>query len=541
MRSLILLAMLFASAVAPPLRPLIIAHRGASGHRPEHTLEAYRLAVEMGADFIEPDLVSTKDGVLIARHENEIGGTTNVADRFPDRKRTKTIDGQSMTGWFTEDFTLSEIKTLRARERLPFRSHAYDGQFQIVTFDEVIELAQQLGVAYVVEGSVRKSGDRVRITAQLIDAATDRHLWARSYERDLRDVLTLQGEVAASIAGEIRVRIEPQVKARLAREKRVDPRAYEAYLRGRHHWNRRTADGVRRGIEYFQEAIDRDPAYAPAYAGLAQAYDTQGSYNFLPPGEAFSLARAAVSRALELDESLPEAHVAWGGVLQSHLWDWAGAEAEFRRALELDPNLAGAHHWYADFLTGMGRTDEAITSARRAAELDPLNLAINMTLGAAYFYARRYEEAMEQQRKTLDLDPSFAPAHRSMGGALEQLGRYDEAIVEFRKGAALSDDLSATSLLAHALAVSGNTEEAWRILEDLEEAAARDQYVSPYSLAAVYTGLGNTDRAFELLNRAYHSRDRGMASLWVAPRFDPLRADPRFTDLLRRMNFPGVS
>jgi TolB-like protein/Tfp pilus assembly protein PilF len=402
------------------------------------------------------------------------------------------------------------------------------------------EIARALQVDAVVEGTIARSGDRVRITAQLIDAASDTHLWARSYERDLSDVLALQGEVAAAIAGEIRVRIEPQVKARLSRERRVDPRAYEAYLRGRYHWNRRSADGIRRGIEYFQEAIDRDPGYAPAYAGLAQAYDTLGSYNFLPPGEAFSLARAAVTRALELDESLPEAHVAWGGVLQSHLWDWPGAESEFRRALELDPNLAGAHHWYSDFLMAMGRHDEAIASARRAVELDPLNLAINMTLGAAYFYARRYEEAMAQQRRTLDLDPSFAPAHRSMGGALEQLGRYDEAIAEYRKGAALSDDLSATSLLAHTYAVSGQREEAWRILEDLEEAAARDRYVSPYSLAAAYAGLGNADRAFELLNRGYHSRDRGMAMLLVAPRFDPLRADPRFTDLLRRMKFPGV-
>ena len=402
------------------------------------------------------------------------------------------------------------------------------------------EIARALQVDAVVEGTIARSGDRVRITAQLIDAASDTHLWARSYERDLSDVLALQGEVAAAIAGEIRVRIEPQVKARLSRERRVDPRAYEAYLRGRYHWNRRSADGIRRGIEYFQEAIDRDPRYAPGYAGLAQAYDTLGSYSFLPPGEAFSLARAAVTRALELDESLPEAHVAWGGVLQSHLWDWPSAESEFRRALELDPNLAGAHHWYSDFLMAMGRHDEAIASARRAVELDPLNLAINMTLGAAYFYARRYEEAMAQQRRTLDLDPSFAPAHRSMGGALEQLGRYDEAIAEYRKGAALSDDLSATSLLAHTYAVSGQREEAWRILEDLEEAAARDRYVSPYSLAAAYAGLGNADRAFDLLNRGYHSRDRGMGMLLVAPRFDPLRADPRFTDLLRRMKFPGV-
>lgn len=400
------------------------------------------------------------------------------------------------------------------------------------------EIARALRVDAVVEGTVARHGDRVRITAQLIEAATDRHLWARSYERDLSDVLALQGEVAAAIAGEIRVRIEPRVKERLARDRRVEPRAFEAYLRGRYHWNRRTADGIRRGIEYFQEAIERDPLHAPAYAGLAQAYDTLGSYNFIPPGEAFSLARDAVTRALELDDSLPEAHVALGGVLQSHLWDWSGAEAAFRRALDLDPSHAGAHHWYSDFLSAMGRPEEAVASARRAAELDPLNLAINMTLGAAYFYARRYEEAMEQQRRTLDLDPAFAPAHRSMGGALEQLGRYDEAIEEYRKGAALSHDLSASSLLAHAYAVSGRRDEARRLLRELEDAAG-DRYVSPYSLAAVHAGLGDVDRAFEMLHRALDSKDRGMAWILVAPRLDPLRADPRFTDLLRRMKFPG--
>jgi eukaryotic-like serine/threonine-protein kinase len=401
------------------------------------------------------------------------------------------------------------------------------------------EIARSLQVDAIVEGTVARHGDRVRITAQLIEAATDRHLWARSYERDLRDVLALQGEVAAAIAGEIRVRIEPRVQERLARERRVEPRAFEAYLRGRYHWNRRTGEGIRRGIVYFQEAIERDPLYAPAYAGLAQAYDTLGSYNFIPPGEAFSLARDAVARALELDDSLPEAHVALGGVLQSHLWDWAGAEAAFRRALELDPSHAGAHHWYSDFLSAMGRAGESVATARRAAELDPLNLAINMTLGAAYFYARRYEEAMEQQRKTLDLDPAFAPAHRSMGGALEQLGRYDEAIEEYRKGAALSHDLSASSLLAHAYAVSGRRDEALRLLRELEE-AARDRYVSPYSLAAVHAGLGDVDRAFEMLDRAHDSKDRGMSWIFVAPRLDPLRADPRFTDLLRRMKFPGA-
>ncbi|HET9251923.1 MAG TPA: protein kinase [Candidatus Eisenbacteria bacterium] len=533
-------------------------------HRPAPRVETFGRPVPPGfsalvAELLEKDPARrpAKAGTIVERlrairaqapgeppRKADVGGAAAPGLAAPGRIRSLVVlplvhlSGDPEQEYFADGMTealitdLAQIADLRVVSRTS--AMRYKG-----TSKPLPEIARELQVDAVVEGTVARFGDRVRITAQLIDATTDRHLWARAYERDLRDVLGLQGEVAAAIAGEIRVRIEPQVQKKLSRERRVDPRAYESYLRGRYHWNRRSADGIRRGIEHFQEAIDRDPAYAPAYAGLAQAYDTLGSYSFLPPGEAFSLARAAVTRALELDESLPEAHVAWGGVLQSHLWDWPGAEAEFRRALDLDPNLAGAHHWYSDFLMAMGRSEDAIASARRAAELDPLHLAINMTLGAAYFYGRRYEEAVEQQRRTLDLDPSFAPAHRSMGGAFEQLGRYDEAIAEFRKGAALSDDLYATSLLAHAYAVSGRKEEAWVLLEELEEAEARDRFVSPYSLAAVYAGLGNANRAFELLNRAFHSRDRGMVFLYVAPRFDPLRADPRFTDLLRRMKFPG--
>ena len=447
------------------------------------------------------------------------------------------LSGDPEQEYFADGMTEALITDLAQIQDLRVVSRTSAMQFKGAR-QPLPEIARALQVDAVVEGTVARHGDRVRITAQLIEAATDRHLWARSYERDLRDVLALQGEVAASIAEEIRDRLEPKVKALRARERKVDPRAFEAYLRGRYHWNRRSADGIRRGIEHFQDAIARDPEYAPAYAGLAQAYDTLGSYSFLPPGEAFALAREAVTRALELDESLPEAHVAWGGVLQSHLWDWPAAEKEFLRALELDPNHAGAHHWYSDFLTAMGRKDEAVQAARRAAELDPLNLAINMTLGAAYFYARRYHEAIEQQKKTLDLDPTFAPAHRSMGGALEQLGRYDEAIEEYRKGVALSTDLYAKTLLAHTYAVSGRTDESRRLLSELA-AGAGDRYVSAYSLAAVYAGLGESDRAFEMLGRAFESRDRGMAWILVAPRFDPLRADPRFSDLLRRMKFPG--
>jgi tetratricopeptide (TPR) repeat protein len=318
----------------------------------------------------------------------------------------------------------------------------------------------------------------------------------------------------------------------------VDPEAYEAYLRGRYHWNRRSEEGIRKGIEYFEEAIRLDPLYAQAHAGLAQAYDTLGSYSFITPEEAYTKARVAALHALEIDDNLSEAHVAMGGVLQNHLWDWAGSEEHFRRALAADPGNAGAYHWYSDLLSALGRSDEAVAAMRRAHEIDPLSLTVNMSLGACFFYARRYDDAVEQQRRTLDLDPNFAPAHRMMGGALEQLGRLDDAMTEYRTAAALSKDLSANALLAHTLARAGRPDEARRIHAQLR-ADSEGRYLSPYSEAAIYVGLGETDAAFERLEEAFAIRDRGMVWIKVAPRLDPLRGDPRFDALLRRMNLAG--
>jgi tetratricopeptide (TPR) repeat protein len=406
------------------------------------------------------------------------------------------------------------------------------------TRESLPEIARTLQVVGIVEGTVARFGSRVRITAQLIDASTDRHLWARSYERELSDVLALQGEVARAVAEEIWGQVTGEASARLARARRVDPDAYEAYLRGRFHWNRRSEEGIRKGIEYFEEAIRLDPLYAQAHAGLAQAYDTLGSYSFITPEEAYTKARVAALHALEIDDNLSEAHVAMGGVLQNHLWDWAGSEEHFRRAIAADPGNAGAYHWYSDLLSALGRSDEAVAAMRRAQLLDPLSLTMNMSLGACLFYARRYADAMEQQRRTLELDPAFAPAHRMMGGALEELGRLDEAIAEYKTAASLSKDLAATALLAHAVARAGRPEEARRIHAQLKE-DAQGRYLSPYSEAAIYTGLGETDAAFERLEKAYAIRDRGMVWIKVAPRLDPLRGDPRFDALLLRMNLAG--
>jgi TolB-like protein/Flp pilus assembly protein TadD len=401
-------------------------------------------------------------------------------------------------------------------------------------------IAQELGVDAVVEGAVSRLGNRVRITAQLIDAREDRHLWAQSYERDVVDVLELQSEIARAIAEEIRVQITPQDAESFGRTQRVDPLAYEQYLRGRFHWNRRNESGVRQAIEHFGRAIALDPDYVSAYAGLADAYVTLGVFNFMPSADAFARARGAVARVLALDPSAPEVLLPFAAIQFHADWDFDGAETTYRRAIELAPNLADAHHWFADILTARGRHEEAIEHARVAQRLDPLSLAVNTDVGLQLFYARRYEEAIEQQKRTLELDPTFGPALRSLGGAYEETRRYDDAIRAYLRAHELAtDDLSARALLAHAYAVSGREREARAILEELESAT---RYVSRYSVAAIHVGLGERERALTLLEEAFAGRDRGMVWIGVSPRLHPLRDEPRFRALLEKLRLaPGSS
>ncbi|HET9951583.1 MAG TPA: protein kinase [Candidatus Eisenbacteria bacterium] len=400
------------------------------------------------------------------------------------------------------------------------------------------EIARELGVDAIVEGAISRDAGRVRITARLIDARDDRHLWAQSYERDLIDVLALQSDVARAIADEIRVQLTPQEDSRLRRARRVDPEAYEEYLRGRFHWNRRTEEDVRKAIACFGRAIALDPEHAAAYAGLADAYVTLSAYNYVPPDEAIPRARKASARALELDDSNAQAHFSMGGIRFEADWDWEGALESYERGIALDPNLADGHHWKGDVLSALRRPDEAIEEARLAQRLDPLNLIVMSGLGLQYFYARRYPEAIAQQKKTLELDPRFTPALRSLGGAYEENGMLEEAIETFQRANGLAgEDLSAKALLAHAYAVAGRTADARALLEELR-AAGRTRYVSRYALAAVHTGLGETGEALDLLEQAFTLRDRGMTWLAVSPRLDPLRSEPRFKELLRRMRLP---
>lgn len=399
------------------------------------------------------------------------------------------------------------------------------------------EIARELNVDGVVEGTVMRSGNRVRITAQLIQARTDRHLWAETYERDLGDVLRLQSEVAQSVAAEIRVRISPKERALLASSRAVLPEAHEDYLRGRYYWNRRTEEGLRRGIVYFQEAIAKDPNYAVAYAGLADSYNLLPSYGNVQPTEAFPKAKGAATKALEIDGTLAEAQAALSFTLEYYDWDWQSGEAGFKRAIELNPNYASAHHWYAHHLLAFARFDDAAAELNRALELDPLSLIINTDLAQFFYLARRYDRAIEQCRKTMQMDSTFAKTHTVLGEAYLRKKMYPQAITELQEAAALSPGRGRDmALLAYAHALAGNRAKAERILKRLQQSETTASY-NP-AVAAIYTVLGDKNQAFKWLQSAVKEHSAWMTFLKSDPMFDSLHSDPRFQDLLGEMGLP---
>ncbi|MGH2523617.1 MAG: tetratricopeptide repeat protein, partial [Anaerolineales bacterium] len=379
---------------------------------------------------------------------------------------------------------------------------------------------------------------RVRITAQLIHAETDEHLWAESYERDVRDVLSLQSEVARSIAQEIRGKLTPQEQARLGRIHRVQPEAHDAYLRGRFQWNKRTEAAVRKAMAYFQQAIELDPTYALAHVGLADSYNILGFYAILPPKESFPRAKAAALRALQIDDTLGEAHTSLAYAVYNYDWDFSAALRDFERAIELSPAYAVAHQWHANPLMVVGRQAEALAEVKRARELDPLSVVIQASVGWHLYYARQYESAIEESRRALELDPDFALAHLWLGWALELTERCEEAVQASERAVRLaSRSPYYLASLGHTYAACGRTREAEGVLHELEE-LARTTYISPYYRALVELGLGRKEETLHWLERAFEDRANLLVWLHVDSRFDPLRSDPRFQDLLRRIGLP---
>ncbi len=401
------------------------------------------------------------------------------------------------------------------------------------------EIARQLNADAVVEGSVLRSGKRVRINVELIQTATDTHMWGGSYDRDLKDIFALQAEVAQKIADEIRATLRPPDRARLAHRHVPDPNAYFAYSKGRFFWNRRTESDLKRAIGYFQQAIEKDPNYALAYDGLADCWLPLGWYAYMAPSETFPYAKVAVRKALALDDSLAEAHTSLAFVALYYDRDWANAEREFRRAIELNPNYANGHHWYAEFLSLVGRHEEAIAESERARELDPLSNIINTWVGSRYFFARQYDKAIEQYRNAVEMDPGFVPVHLVLGHALEQKHMYREAITELEKAVSLSGGSPVyIASLAHAYGVAGRRGQAKKLCDDLRN-LSRQRYVSSYDLAIASLGIGETDSVLKLLAQAVEERSPRVAFLRIDPRFDGLRSDARFKELMVRIGRPS--
>jgi serine/threonine protein kinase/Tfp pilus assembly protein PilF len=429
--------------------------------------------------------------------------------------------------------TLAQIRALRVISRTSVMR--YKGARQPLP-----EIAQALNVDAIVEGTVLRSLGRVRIAAQLIHAASDTHLWAKQYESDLRDVLSLQSDVARAIADEIQVQLSPQEKSRLARSRAVDPAAYEAFLKGRHFWYRRSPDALTRALELLQHAVSLDPSYALAYAGLADAYASMGwdLFGLSAPSESFPKARQAAQKALEIEPNCAEAHAALGYVAYGFDWDWFTAERELRLAIELKPQYGPVHIWYSHCLRAVGRTEESLAESRRALECDPLGLVLNMHMGWHLHYSREHQKAVEQCQKTLELDPTFITALIFLGQAYEQLGAYSSAVAAFENAVELSRrHPTYLAELGHGLAVAGRRADALNVLDELRDMSSR-RYVGARGVAEIHIGLGNLDEAFRWLETAFQQRNGWLIHIRENPRYDGLRGDPRYLDLVRRMNFP---
>jgi len=427
--------------------------------------------------------------------------------------------------------TLAKIGDLRVVSRTS--SMLYRG-----VREPVREIARKLQVDAIVEGSVLRAGDRLRITAQLIDPISESHLWAESYDRYLRDVLDLQSEVTQAIAGQIRIRLTPMERANLASAHSVDPDAYEAYLKGRYYWNRRSGDALPKGVQFFQQAIAKDPTYAAAYSGLADCLSALGIYSFVSPEEGCGKAKELAVQALEIDPSLADAHVSLAWAMHWHDYDFSTVEREFTRALELSPRYFTAHQWFGLFLAQMGRYEEGYTEGLRAVRLEPCSSAAYWALGLVYWCSRRYDQAIEQFEKTFEFDPSFVQGYFGLGMVYPYKSMHQEAIAAAQKGVELTHGAAFfLTCLGEAYAVAGHSDEARRTLGELNN-PNKYRYVTPYFVARIHAALDEKEKALSYLETGYRHRDPQMTWLKTDPRLDPLRPDPRFQSLMRRMNFP---
>lgn len=494
-------------------------------------------------------------------HLNGAAGSLAARPRFPSRRRALLIllgttlvalacaagllVGLNFHGWREQIFGLGGDHQIRSIAVLPLVNLSGDSEQEYFTdgmTDELItsiakatplqvisrtsvmrykstpkslsDIARELGVEGIVEGTVLRSGSRVRVTVQLIDARSDKHLWAEAYERDLQDIFALQSDIADAVSRQVATTLAAQVSSNVKRRP-IPPEAYEAYLKGRYYLNKRRPDDLKKSQEYFQEAIEKDPTYAAAYAGLADSYQVLGSWEggILAPKEAFPKAVAAYEKALGIDSTLSDAHSSLGYAKLYYYWDWAGAEKEFKRAIELNPNSENAHHWYSHYLLSMGRTKESLAESKRGIQLAPFDPLLNVHLVWHYTFSRQYSLAVQQSHTVLTMDLPPYGAYLFGGWALEQQGKYPEAIDWFRKACTSSGEVShATAALGHAYGISGDMTEANRVLAQLKQ-LSKHRYVPAYDIAMVYLGLGEKEQAYERLEKGLEERSAWMVYL----------------------------
>ena len=443
------------------------------------------------------------------------------------------VGGNPGSEYLSDGITESIINNLSQLPKVSVRSFSSVARFKNKDVDPQ-EAGRALKVQAVLTGRLVHNGDQVAINTELVEVRDNRQIWGGQYNPKVSDTLSIQEQISREISDKLRLRLSGEDKQRMTRGATEDRAAYQLYLQGRYQWNKQTLEGLQQSIDYFQQAVQKDPRYALAYAGQADSYAQLADFNVLPTREVLPKVKSAAARSLELDEAGAEAHTSLGWA-RFHEWDWAGAEKEFKRAIQLNPSYPTAHSWYGEYLMVQGRFDEALVEMNRASDLNPLSPALNLALGYRFYYAHQYPEAIEQIQKTLAMDAKFVPAHVFLGRAYEQKGTYPEAIAEMRKALELSEgDTNELAAVGHAYAVAHQAGEAKKILDQLKE-RSQQTYVQPSLIARIHVGLGDNNQAFDWLQKAYEDRSAGLLYLKVDPAFDGVRSDPRFIDLLRRV------
>jgi len=442
--------------------------------------------------------------------------------------------------YLSDGITGSLINILATLPKLRVMAQSTVSRFKARDVDPQA-VGRELGVRAVLTGRIMQSGGSLRIGTELVDVSTGSQLWGAQYDRKTGDIFVVQDEISTEISEKLRLQLTRAEKKQLTKRHTENVEAYQLYLKGRHHWNRWTEEGFYRAIEHFRLAVDRDPSYAMAYAGLADCYVLLGWNSYLPPKEAFPKGKAAAKAALQLDPDLAEAHTPLAAVLWLDDWEWDNAQTEFKRSLELSPSYPTANHWYAEYAMTMGRHEEAMARIKKSQDLDPLSLIISVAVGWAHYFARRYDEAIEQLRRTVDLDPNYPVTYWILGLLLRKIGQYELAITEGEKGVKLSGGSPLMrAALAHTLGVAGRTKEARQILDDLTE-LAKQKYVAPYYFAGIHIGLGEKERAIEYLQKCAEEHSHWLIYLHLDPGMDDLRDNQFFQQLLRPVGLPTLA